>query len=141
MSVLTEVDHKAAGLTLLQANAALTVYDGALPAAETDVAPPYVLVYTFVEWPPGDAAQGLDGESRTCVVTWYCHCVGGNDTASTVVAAQVRASLLNQRPTIPGRSCDLIEQVQSLPPARDETLRRVVMDTVAVYQLRTRPDP
>jgi hypothetical protein len=141
MSVLTEVDHKAAGLALLQGNAALTVYDGRLPDAATDVTPPYVLVYTFVEWPDADPAQSLNAASGTCVVTWYCHCVGSSDYASLVVAGQVRSSLLDQRPAITGRSVDLIRMVSSLPPQRDETLRRAVMDTVVVYQLQTRPDP
>jgi hypothetical protein len=135
----TEVDHKAAGLALLQANTNLVVYDGRLPDSVTDVAPPFVLVYTFCEWPDRDEAQSLSGESGTCVVTWYCHCVGSSDTASLVVAGQVRTALLDQRPTIAGRSVDRIRFVSSLPPQRDETLRRAVLDTVAVYQLQTRP--
>lgn len=139
MSALTEVDHKQAGLGLLAANPVLTVYDGQLPDAATDLTPPFVLVYTFCEWPDADPAQSLSAESGTCVTTWYCHCVGASDTASLVVAAQVRASLLDQRPAVAGRSVDLIRMVSSLPPQRDEALRRVVMDTVTVYELRTRP--
>jgi hypothetical protein len=138
MTAPTEVDHKAVGLALLTA-AGLTVYDGKLPDSATDVAPPYVLVYTFAAWPDADGAQGLDGLSGTCVVTWYCHCVGGNDTAALVVAGRVRAALLDQRPTIAGRSVDMIRHMSSLLPDRDEALRRSVIDHVHVYQLQTRP--
>lgn len=139
MSVLTEVDHKAAGLDLLEANAALAVYDGKLPDSATDVTPPFVLVYTVIEWPNGDPAQSLSGESATCLTYWYCHCVGSTDTASLVVAAQVRRSLLDVRPVVAGRVCDLIRFEASLPPQRDEVLRRAVFDTVVVYKLQTRP--
>lgn len=139
MSAPTEVDHAAAGLALLEAHPDLVVYDGRLPDAATDITPPYVLVYTHVEWPAGGGEQSLSGESGTCVTTWYCHCVGSSAVASTVVAGLVRVALLDQRPTIAGRVCDLIRMVQVLPPYRDETLRRPVLDTVAVYQLKTRP--
>ena len=139
MSAPVEVAHKAAGLTLLQANTNLVVYDGRLPDSATDIAPPYVLVYTVVTWPDADRAQGLDGLSGTCVTYWYCHCVGASDTASVVVAGQVRSSLLDQRPVIAGRSCDLIRFEASQQPVRDEALRRPVFDTVHVYRLQTRP--
>jgi hypothetical protein len=134
-----EADHAEAGLALLAAVPALTVYDGALPGSATDVLPPYVLVYTTVEWPDGDEDNSLDGLSGTCVTRWYCHCVGGTAAAARAVANQVRSALLDVRPPVPGRNCNLIRQDSALPPARDESLARVVMDAVVVYRLETRP--
>lgn len=134
-----EADHAEAGLALLQANAALTVYDGALPADKTDLNPPWVLVYTTVEWPEADPNNGLDGRSGTCTARWYCHCVGSNAAAARAVTHQVRSSLLDVRPTVTGRVCGLIRQESAVPPQRDESLGRVVMDAVVVYRLETRP--
>ena len=138
MTAPTEVDHKTALLTLL-AGAGPPVYDGKLPDSATDVTPPYLLVYTFFAWPDGDPAQSLDGTSGTCVVTQYVHCVGSNDTAALVVAGLARQVLLDQRPTIPGRTVDMVRHMTSLLPDRDETLRRSVIDHLHVYQLQTRP--
>lgn len=123
-----------AGLNLLRANAALTVFDGAVPNPTPQ--PPYVLVYSIVTWPSDDDTIGsLDGKSRRATVRWICHCVGGDQIASRAMAQQVRTSLLDQRPTVVGMTCGLIRDEQDDPPVRNEETGVVVFDAVHVYRL------
>jgi hypothetical protein len=124
------------GLALLRADLgppALIVFDGKVP--DPTPAPPYVLVYTTVEWPDGAPGDSLDGLSGSPVARWTCHCVGGNEIAARAVAQRVRTQLLNQRPTIAGLNLGLIKQEQAAPPTRDETTGSLVMDAVCVYRL------
>lgn len=125
--------HAQVGLQLLRADTGLTVHDGSVP---DNAQMPYVVIYTHIERMSGPA-NALDGASKTVTVRWYCHCVAENGIAARAVAMRVRAALLDQRPVIPGRSSDLIRQEQTLPPARDETTGRLVMDAVQVYRLTT----
>lgn len=125
-----------AGLNLLRADLgppALVVFDGKVD--DPTPKPPYVLVYTTVEWPDGAPADSLDGLSGSPVVRWICHCVGGNEIAARAVAQRARTQLLNQRPTIPGLNLGLIKQEQADPPTKDETTGSLVMDAVCVYRL------
>lgn len=126
--------HAQAGLQLLHANPDLVVYDD--EKVPTD-ATRYVRVYTHIERPTGHAGNRLTGNSDTFVTRWYCHCVGENDTAARAVAMQVRASLLNVRPTITGRNCDKIKQEAAQPARRDESARPLIVDLVQVYRLTT----
>lgn len=130
--------HAQAGLGLLDANATLTVHDGRVP---NGAAAPYVLVYTTVEWSSGseEMANTLDHTSLTCRTTWVCHCVAETAAAARAVKMQVRASLLDVRPTITGRACQMITEEDVQPPVRDETLGSLVMDLVVTYQLLTAP--
>jgi hypothetical protein len=98
---------------------------------------PYALVYPIVAWPKGAPATALDGKSRTCVTRWYFHCAGASDQSARAVAGRIRQLLLNVRPAITGRSCDLIGQEASLPPVRDETAGSLVVDIATVYLLTT----
>lgn len=123
------------GLTLLRADASLTVYDGVVPSPTP--APPYVVVYTSVDR-PADTSSGalaLAGLSNHWTVSWYCHCVGGDATAARAVAQRVRTQLLDVRPSVSGLTCGLIRQSQSAPPTRDETTGVLVMDALRVFEL------
>lgn len=123
-----------AGLDLLAADGLLTVFDGAVPNPTPP--PPYVVVYTSIEWPPDDpVATALDGLTGRAVVRWICHCVGANQQASREVATRVRTQLLNIRPAIAGVQPGLIRHEQDQPPTRDETTGSVVIDSVHVYRL------
>jgi hypothetical protein len=124
-----------AGLTLLRADASLTVYDGVVPSPTP--APPYVVVYTTVSRPveaPSDALA-LAGLSNHWTVSWYCHCVGGDATAARAVAQRVRTQLLDVRPVVAGLSCGLIRQTDSQPPTKDETTGVLVIDQIRVFEL------
>lgn len=123
-----------AGLGLLRADSSLVVHDGQVP---NGAAPPYVVVYTTISRRLDDPENALDGQSRGITVRWYCHCVGGNAAAARAVGERVRTQLLNQRPTVTGVSCGLIQQdVDPLPPTRNESTGTVVMDAVHVYRMR-----
>lgn len=120
-----------AGLALLVADAGLRVHDGVVPVG---AATPYALVYTMIERAPAPADR-LSGSSTTVTVRWYCHCVGATAAAARAVAMRVRVALLDQRPAVAGLNVGLIRHEQSIPPDRDESTGKPVMDSVQVYRL------
>lgn len=125
---------RTAGIALLQGNTNLTIYDGPVPAGATL---PYVRVYSTVEWLSDDPDNALDGLTGRATVRWYCHCVGGNDQAAVIVAEQVRATLLDQRPAVAGMQPGLIrfEQDGGTQPTVDEITGTPIVDAVHVYRL------
>jgi len=125
--------HAQVALALLAANPNIpAVFDG-LVANPTPTGP-YVLVYSIVSWPRDGVGTSLAGTQVTITTTWYCHCVALDTAAAArAVGMQVRSSLLNVRPVIAGRICSPIKQVDSVAPARDESLARAVFDAIAVY--------
>ena len=133
-----EVAHANAGLDLLEATD-LTVYRAKLPPAVTQLAPPWVLVMTAVEWPDEDGDHGLDHTSSTCVTTWYCYASGTTDVSALAASGIVRGALLDVVPTITGRRCSPIGQVSSEPPRQHEGTGTSVLTALSVYELRTRP--
>lgn len=145
MTDLLDDQHARVVLDLLDANNALTVFDGEVTRPYP--APPYVLVYTSLAWPAGDAGLGnaLDHNSVTCVATFYVHCVGGTVAAGGAAAAcralsmQVRASLLDALPVIANRSCTRLTLDDAQIPNKDETTGTVVMDAVLVYSFTSVP--
>lgn len=142
MSDLFDEEHAQAGLLLLRANPALgpnRVFDGKVP--DPTPTPPYVVVYSVVEWPSGDVgiANSLDHFSVTCRTTYYCHCVGLTAAAARAMGMQVRSSLLDVRPVVAGRVCNLIEQTETVPPQRDESTGKLVMDAIGVYSFASAP--
>lgn len=136
---LLDEAHAQVALTILAADSpgVIPVYPGAAP---DNVAPPYVLVYSVVEWPGADGAT-LDGLTSACVVRWYTHSIGGTDQQTRSVANRVRQLLKDVHPTITGRSCGFIRQEAALPLVRDETTGQLVQDLAAVYVLTTYPAP
>ena len=124
-----------AGLDRLRADPQLTVHDGVVPDEAT---PPYVLVYAQVEWPDGDPDNTVEGKTEAVTARWTCHCVGSTAAAARAVAQRVRTQLLDYRPTVAGVECAPIGQAESVPPTRDESTGRLVMDAVVVYELTAR---
>jgi hypothetical protein len=132
-----------AGVALLQADAALTVYRGNAPSPTP--APPYVVVRTTIDRPPADPDNPLSGRSAVRLVRWYCYCVGGGqgatpDTAETAaieVMQRVRTQLLNARPVIAGLTCNQIYWEQSQPPQQsDETIGNPIREAIEVYSMK-----
>lgn len=121
-----------AGINLLAADTSLTVISNAVPPGQE---PPYIRVYSTVEWPDSDPNNALDGLSSRAVVRWYCHCVGASDEAAIAVAQRVRTQLLNQRPTINGMVPGLIRHEQDAPPVPDESTGVMLIDNLHVYKL------
>ena len=135
MSDLLDQEHADAGLNLLLANSALgptRVFDGRVPDPTPD--PPYIVVYTTVSWTREGIGTALNGTQVTITTTWNCRCVGLTAAAARAMAMQVRSSLLNQRPVIPGRNCGPIKQWDDpMPAQRDESTGRLVMDEPVTY--------
>ena len=90
--------------------------------------------YVVVEWTRDGIGTALTSTQVTVTTTLYCHCVGETAASARAVAMRVRAALLNVRPVIAGRNCGPIKQRETVPPQRDETTGRLVMDAVGVYE-------
>jgi len=139
LSDLLDELHAQAGLTLLNANSALAgrVFDGKVPDPTPD--PPYLVVYTSVDWTRDGIGTALNATQVTVMTTYNCHCVGLTAAAARAVGMQVRSTLLNARPVIAGRNCGPIKQDETLPPQRDETTGRLVMDAITVFSFLSTP--
>lgn len=135
MSDLLDKQHIDAGLDLLRADGGLTVYPSSEGLTPFNPEPPYVRVYATIDRPADASANSLRGTSQVWVVRWICHCVGLNEYAAAAVGMRVRAALLDQRPTISGRNVGMIREDQALPPIKDDTTGRQVIDAVAVYRM------
>jgi hypothetical protein len=133
----------AAGVALLRADASLVVFPGGVPDLTPPAAPPYVVTYASVEWPP-NATDALDGVSGTPMVRWIAHCVGGGVPGSTpedaeiaarAVGQRVRTAWLNKRLVVAGLNLGLIRQEQGAGvPTRTDTTGDPVMDLIVVYR-------
>lgn len=139
MADLLDRQHIDAGMNLLRADAGLTVY----PDAEGDVPSPadrpdhYLMVYATISRPRAADGNALDGLSKVWTTTWYVHAVGPNHNSSVAVAMRANRALLDQRPTIAGRSVNPITQATEQPPTRDESTGLPVYDTVVTYEMVT----
>ncbi|HTI19972.1 MAG TPA: hypothetical protein VNC22_06485 [Sporichthya sp.] len=132
-----------AGVSLLQADASLTVYRGGAPSPTPD--PPYVVVRTTVDRPSDDPDNALNGRSGVWVARWFCYCVGGGpgatpedaEVAAIAVAQRVRTQLLDVRPVIAGLSCGPIRWEQSTPPQIPDELTGVpIREAIEIFRLR-----
>jgi hypothetical protein len=133
-----EVAHADAVLDLIEATG-LTVYRGKLPPDVATLSPPWVLVYTAIEWPGEDGDHGLDQASSTCIASFYCYCAGTTDTSVLAVTGRVRTVLVDVRPAITGRVCNPIDQVSSEPARPHEGTGNSILSALSIYELRTRP--
>jgi hypothetical protein len=143
MSDLLDKLHADAFLGLLHAAldpVPISVFDGKVPDPVPDIkANPWVLVYFDPGWPVDGAANAFDGRAVTYVLRSTCHSIGATAAACRAVTGQVRAALLNVRPTVTGRSSGLIRWTDGQPANPDESLGFLVMDKVDVYQFTTSP--
>lgn len=129
--------HARAALDLLDANAALTTFDGAVPNPYPE--PPYVLVYTHVAWPSNQDDLALDHLSAVCLTTWTVHHVGLTAAACRALTMQTRESLLDVTAAVAGRVCFPIRQDDAQVPMRDETTGRPLFDAVVTYSMKSLP--
>jgi hypothetical protein len=143
MSDGLEKAHADAFLALLHAAldpVPIAVYDGVVPSPYPDPATtPACLVYFAAEWPTDGTGNAIDGLSITYRLRAYCHSIGATAAAARSIGGQVRAAVLNIRPTVAGRSCGPIRWYDGQPPAKDETLGALVMDRVDVFEFLTTP--
>lgn len=138
-------DEADAFLTLLGAasgSPALVVCDGVVPPG---TAPPYALVYFYIETPDGLAAAdavSLTFDSDVIDAWAYVHCVGVEPQAARsarAVAGRVRAAVLNQTLMVANRSCFPIRWHEGSPPTRNQETGETVFDQVDVYGWRSVP--
>lgn len=121
----------------------LAVFDGKV---DDGAVPPYALVYFLIQTPSGLVAPDavpLHLDSDVIDAQAYVHCVGAEPQgarAARAVAGRVRAGVLNQTLTIPGRSCFPIRWLEGQTPQRNEEIPGVaVFDQVDVYGWRSVP--
>lgn len=143
MSDLLDKAHADAFLGLLHTAldpVPIAVYDGKVPDPLPDIqASPYVVVYFDPGWPVDGAANALDGNAVTYVLRGYCHCVAASMAGVRAVTGQVRAALLNVRPTVTGRTCWPIGWYDGQPANPDESLGHLAVNKVDIYELKTGP--
>jgi hypothetical protein len=100
-----------------------------------DMPPRYFRAYTVTERPADAAGNALRGLSTTWTTRCYVHHIGESDTAVRALGMQSRTALLNQRPTVTGRSCGPIRQEAEQPPRRLERTGPMLLDLVVVYRM------
>lgn len=130
-------DHADAFLDLLDADDNIELFDGKVP--DPTPAPPYVVAYLHMESQKGAIGTTLEGLSTTVVTRAILHCVGATAAAARAMQFRARATLLDVRPVIAGRVCDLICEESSAPPDRDESTGSLVMDAISVYRFNSFP--
>lgn len=132
MADTLDEDLAQAGIALLEATG-IPVYDDTaiLPSTVSR----YFRVYTATERPPDAPGNALRSRSTTWTTRWYVHHVGQTDTAVRALQMQSRTALLDQRPTVTGRSCAPIRQEAVQPPQREERAGPMVLDLVVVYRM------
>ncbi len=117
-------DTTVAFLELLGADSHLVVFEVRADAGSDGKPParPYVVVH-----PPGPDGQAmvanLTGQSVDYDGEWQTTTVGDEPDSVRVVQARVRAALLDQRPSIPGRVSFPIRHVGSQPILPDEDIQ------------------
>lgn len=127
--------HVVALLALLNATTIPAVYDEEVPPPET-AEEAYVRPYFHFLATETDVLTWDSGDAE---VRMYAHCVAATAMGARIIASLVRDAVLDVVPTIAGRTCWPIRHEQSVPPTRDETTGRMVMDQVDVYVLRSTP--
>lgn len=144
---MTRQLHAAAVLARLVAapgTPAAVVYDGSVPDAAPGVEPErHYMVVRFVfrkltaTESPGTTSLTFD--STTYQVDVTVHSVGVDARSTRGVAARAEAQLLNWAPTVAGRSCTPLRQIESttLPP--NESMGVLVEQMSDVYRFISVP--
>lgn len=143
---MTRQLHAAAVLAQLAAapgSPAMVVHDGKVPdTGSAGSLPPYVVVrfvfrkLTATESP---ATTTLSFDSVTYQVEATLHCVGADARATRGVATRAETQLLNWRPTVAGRSCSPMRQVESTTLEANEQMGVSVEQQVDAYRFQSQP--
>lgn len=136
-----ERDFADAGLNLLRADPALTVYPDAQGFVPATPVVPYVRAYTSVGWPKEGTANALDGLSVTATVRWYVKHVGETEAACQELAGRSRTQMLNQTPAVAGRNNGMIyfEADSGEQPERSELGSAPLYELTVVYAMVSAP--
>lgn len=136
--------HAAAVLERLAAiviTPATPAYDGKVP--DNITLPPryYVVRFVFRKLTAGEspATTPLSFDSVTYRVDATVHSVGTDARDTRGVATRAEAQLLNWRPTIAGRSCTPLRQVESTTLEPNEQMGVAVEQQVDIYRFQSQP--
>lgn len=143
---MTRQLHADAVLVRLRAAAgspAAVVHDGRVPAApDPGAVPPYMVVrfvfrkLTATESP---ATTSLSFDSVTYRVDVTVHAVGVDARSTRGVATRAETQLLNWTPTVAGRTCTPLRQIESTTLDPNEAMGVSVEQQVDVYRFQSQP--
>jgi hypothetical protein len=118
----------------------VTVYDGRVPDGPQEETPPDRYVAAYID--PGTLDDGgienrkVAHQSTGLTVRWQVTSVAPDRQMAAWLAERVRDGLVDQRPTVAGWACGLIEHTLSRLPRPDEQVQeRPVVVAVDQYQL------
>ena len=143
---MTRQLHAAAILTRLAAapgSPAMVVHDDQVPpTGSAGSVPPYAVVrFVFRKLTVGESpgTTSLTFDSVTYQVDVRVHSVGADARATRGVATRAETQLLNWTPTITGRSCSPLRQVESETLGPNEAMGVTVAQQVDVYRFLSQP--
>lgn len=144
---MTRQLHAAAVLTRLAAASgtpAAVVYDGAVPASVPGVESAqhyYVVRFTFrkLTGTESPATTSLTFDSATYQVDAAVHCVGPDARSVRGLATRAEVQLLNWAPTVTGRSCTPLRQIESVTLEPNEAMGVPVEQVSDTYRFISQP--
>lgn len=142
----TRQNHATPIIARLQAapgSPAMVVHDGKVPdAPDPGSLPPYVVVrFAFRKLTAGEspATTSLTFDSVTYRIDVTVHSVGVDARATRGVATRAETQLLNWMPTVTGRTCSPLRQVESTTLAPNDQMGVSVEQQVDVYRFQSQP--
>lgn len=143
---MTRQLHAQAVLTRLAAAAgspAMVVHDGRVPdTGQPGSVPPYAVVrFAFRKLTASEspATTSLTFDSVTYRVDVTVHSVGVDARSTRGVATRAETQLLNWAPTVAGRTCTPLRQVESTTLEPNEQMGVSVEQMVDVYRFQSQP--
>lgn len=141
---MTRPLHAAAVLDRLAAapgSRAAVVYDGKVPDNVTPPREYYVVRFVFRKLTASEspATTSLTFDSVTYQIDVRVHSVGTDARSTRGVAARAEAQLLNWAPTVTGRSCKPLRQIESETLEPNEQMGVSVEQQVDTYRFQSQP--
>lgn len=143
---MTRQLHAAAVLARLVAapgSPSMVVHDGQVPAApDPGAVPPYVVarfVFRKLTATESPGTTSLTFDSNTYRIDVVVHCVGVDARATRGVATRVETQLLNWAPTVAGRTCTPLRQVESVTLEPNEAMGVPVEQQSDTYRFVSQP--
>lgn len=143
---MTRQLHAAAVLDRLRAAAgtpAMVVHDGKVPeTGQPGSTPPYAVArFVFRKLTAGEspATTSATFDSVTYQIDVRVHSVGTDARATRGVATRAETQLLNWAPSVAGRSCTPLRQIESETLDPNEAMGVAVEQQVDVYRFLSQP--
>lgn len=141
---MSRQDHAAPILARLNAapgTPAATAYDGGVPPGVTPPDQYWAVRFAFRKLTATEspATTSLTFDSVTYQVDVTVHSVGPDSRSIRGVASRAEAQLLNWTPTVAGRSCTPLRQIESSTLPVNEAMGVPVEQAVDVYRFKSSP--